>query len=75
MQLLDSVTTIVVFVPFSLLALFYSFTLLRKTLQNREELDGWRGASRLGGVLLLQIGSIGIIGFSLYLIFFAGTQS
>lgn len=73
MRILDSVLTVLVFVPFSLLVLFFLLSLLRNTVQNQDKPDSWKAAGALGGVLLLQIGGAVLVGFCLYLIFFAGT--
>lgn len=73
MRLLDSILTAAIFLPFSLLVFFHLFSLLRRTLRGRTQSDGWKAKGALGGVLLLQVGSAGLLGGCLYLIFVEGT--
>lgn len=72
MHILDSFLTLLVFVPFSVLVLFYFLSIMRGTLRDREKLNSWRDAAKLGGIVLLQIGGVGFAGLFLYLIFFGG---
>lgn len=72
MRIFDSFLTVVVFVPFSVLVLYYFFVIIKGTIRDREKLNNWVDYVQLLGIMLLQIGGVGLTGLLLYIIFFEG---
>lgn len=70
--LLDSVLTVVVFVPFSLMVLFYFLTIMRQTLEGEEQLTTWKAHAYFFGIVLIQIGGLGAFAFAIYLVLYVG---
>lgn len=70
--LLDSVLTVVVFVPFSLMVLFYFLTIMRQTLEGEEQLTTWKAHAYFFGIVLIQIGGLSAFAFAIYLVLYVG---
>ncbi len=72
MRIFNAVLTAVVVIPFSLMVLFYFYSILRRTLRSHKEVESWRGHMYYLVILLAQIAGLVVLGFALYVALYAG---
>jgi hypothetical protein len=72
MRIFNLLLTTVVLLPFSLLAGYYFFFVLWKTLQDTSELTNWKSRLYFAGLVVIHVTSIILFFLAIYLMIYAG---
>jgi hypothetical protein len=68
MSVFKSLVTAAVFIPFTLLTLYYFHSIAQQTLQDSEDLTSWQDRLYFAGLVLFQVIGFVVFGILVYLV-------